>query len=459
MKRADFFAQLKLHAAAARRPALITPEGEWSYRSLMKAVQERAQRLQDEKCALLLPQSDNSAETVITDLAALWAGVVHVPLPTFFSPAQKASVEHTLLGSGSGAPLPIPADTAKMTFTSGTTGTPKGVCLSAEALLSVAQGIASATDGLGIERHMSALPYAVLLENIAGLYAPLWRGITCVVLPMQSVGLNGSSQFDARVLHEQVERYQANSLILLPQMLRAWSMSLAAQQLRAPRSLELVAVGGAAAGVRLLAQARALGIPAYEGYGLSEGASVQTLNLPGADRPGSVGRPLPHAQVRIGDDGEVEIRGALLSGYIQDPDRPVPEWWPTGDLGVLDEDGYLHIQGRKKNVLITAYGRNVSPEWVETTLKSEPAIAQAVVFGNDQPALSAVLWPLQPTTTDAALEAAVQAANAYLPDYARIAHWVRADLAFSADTGLATANGRPVRERIEATYLPHGELV
>jgi hypothetical protein len=66
---------------------------------------------------------------------------------------------------------------------------------------------------------------------------------------------------------------------------------------------------------------------------------------------------------------------------------------------------------------------------------------------------------LQPTTTDAALEAAVQAANAYLPDYARIAHWVRADQAFSADTGLATANGRPVRERIEATYLPHLELV
>ncbi|MFN7667609.1 MAG: AMP-binding protein, partial [Burkholderiales bacterium] len=314
MKPADFFAQLKLHASTARQPALITPECEYSYGSLLSAVQQQAQHLQDEKCALLLPQSDNRAETVITDLAALWAGVVHVPLPTFFSPAQKAFVEHALLGSGT--PLSIPANTAKITFTSGTTGTPKGVCLSAEALLSVAQSIASATEGLGIERHLSALPYAVLLENIAGLYAPLWRGVTCVVLPMQSVGLSGSSQFDARILHEQVERYQASSLILLPQMLRAWSMSLAAQQLSAPRCLELVAVGGAAAGVRLLAQARALGIPAYEGYGLSEGASVQTLNLPGADRPGSVGRPLPHTQVRVADDGEIEIRGALFSGYV-----------------------------------------------------------------------------------------------------------------------------------------------
>ncbi|MFN6183008.1 MAG: long-chain acyl-CoA synthetase, partial [Burkholderiales bacterium] len=90
MKRADFFAQLKLHASTARQPALITPECEYSYSSLLSAVQQQAQRLQDEKCALLLPQSDNRAETVITDLAALWAGVVHVPLPTFFSPAQKA---------------------------------------------------------------------------------------------------------------------------------------------------------------------------------------------------------------------------------------------------------------------------------------------------------------------------------------------------------------------------------
>jgi long-chain acyl-CoA synthetase len=97
-------------------------------------------------------------------------------------------------------------------------------------------------------------------------------------------------------------------------------------------SLKLVAVGGAAVGAPLMRGAQALGIPACEGYGLSEGASVQTLNLPGAERPGSAGRPLPHARLRVADDGEILIAGSLFSGYLGDP-APVPEWWPSGDLG------------------------------------------------------------------------------------------------------------------------------
>jgi long-subunit acyl-CoA synthetase (AMP-forming) len=104
--------------------------------------------------------------------------------------------------------------------------------------------------------------------------------------------------------------------------------------------------------------------------------------------------------------------------------------------------------GRKKHLLITAYGRNVSPEWVETTLRCQPALLQAAAFGEGQPALSAVLWPVNPLAEDAALQAAVDAANATLPDYARIATWVRGRAAFDAASGLATANGRPQRAAI-----------
>jgi long-subunit acyl-CoA synthetase (AMP-forming) len=180
---------------------------------------------------------------------------------------------------------------------------------------------------------------------------------------------------------------------------------------------------------------------------LSEGASVQTLNLPGADRPGSVGRVLPHARVRLADDGELLVGGALFAGYLGDAEAP-PLWWPTGDLGRIDDEGYVHVLGRKKHVLITAFGRNVSPEWVETALRGEPAVAQAVVFGDGEPALSAVLWPLHGAEPDAALEAAVDAANQTLPDYARVRRWVRARAEFSALTGMATANGRPQRAAI-----------
>jgi long-chain acyl-CoA synthetase len=209
----------------------------------------------------------------------------------------------------------------------------------------------------------------------------------------------------------------------------------------------MVAVGGASVGEPLVLAARARGIPAHEGYGLSEGASVQTLNLPGADRPGSAGKPLPHARVRISASGEIEVAGSLFAGYLGDTAAP-PEWWPTGDLGHIDADGFVHVRGRRKHVLITAFGRNVSPEWVETALRGEAAIAQAVVFGEAQPALSAVLWPTRADLPDTALEAAVAAANATLPDYAQVRQWVRGVAAFTAETGLATANGRPQRAAI-----------
>jgi long-subunit acyl-CoA synthetase (AMP-forming) len=422
---------------------------------------------------------------VTADLAAQDAGTVHVPLPAFFTPAQhahalsEASADALLVrhaaaaafmplgfsiaaGAWQGdegavllrrvvAPNAFPAGTAKITFTSGTTGNPKGVCLDLPGMLSVAQGVVDATAGLGITRHLCALPFAVLLENVAGLLAPLLRGGTCVVLPVARVGLNGSSAFDPAALHDAVIRHAAQSVILLPQMLRAWVAWLQANRLAAPEHLRLVAVGGGTVGARLLLQARGAGLPAYEGYGLSEGASVQTLNLPGADRPGSAGRVLPHARLRIAEDGEIEIGGTLFLGYLGARTAP-PRWWRTGDLGELDADGFLHVRGRRKNVLITAFGRNVSPEWVETALRAHPALAQAVVFGEGEPALSAVLWPSAGDTADTALAAAVAAANAQLPDYARVLRWVRARAPFDAASGMATANGRPRRDAIHLRH-------
>jgi long-chain acyl-CoA synthetase len=349
----------------------------------------------------------------------------------------------------------LPAGTSKITFTSGTTGAPKGVCLRSEALHGVAAGLVQALAPLAITRHLSALPYAVLLENIAGLMAPWAAGATCVTLPLHQVGLQGSSSFDPALFQAAMERWQPDSVILLPQMLRAWVGHLQHGGQRAPDSLKLVAVGGAAVGAGLVQAAQALGIPACEGYGLSEGASVQTLNLPGAQRPGSAGRVLPHARLRVAVDGEILIAGTLFAGYLGDS-AAAPEWWPSGDLGHIYDDGYLHVSGRKTNLLITGFGRNVSPEWVETALRDQPAVLQAVVFGDGEPALSAVLWPTQAATPDARLQAAVDTANATLPDYARVQRWARAGAPFSVDSGLATANGRPQRAAI---WQRHADLL
>lgn len=438
-------------------------------------------QLQARQTRVLATLMDNSVAWVVADQAAAQAGVVHVPLPVFFTAAQ---VQHALQAAGvdtllthpalaaqwpvphepctvAGQPLAwlrlpampvvLPPGTAKITFTSGTTGAPKGVCLSAAGMAQVAEGLVVAMAPLDIRRHLCALPFAVLLENLAGVLAPLRRGATLVTLPLQQLGLVGSSSFDAALFNATVARHQPHSTILLPQMLRAWVGYLQHTRQTAPASLKFVAVGGAAVGEGLLQAARACGIPAYEGYGLSEGASVQTLNLPGADRPGSAGRALPHAQVRVAADGELEVAGSLFLGYLGDT-TPPPAWWPTGDLGRIDDQGFVHVHGRKKHVLITAFGRNVSPEWVETGLRAHPAVAQAVVLGDGEPELSAVLWPMVAGTTDAALQSAVAQANAQLPDYAQVRHWVRAQAPFTAEAGMATANGRPQRQQVLTTH-------
>lgn len=460
------------------KPALDDGRQAWSAEALEGSIASAAKQLRASGTRVLATLLDNGAAFAALDEAAARAGVVHVPLPLFFSPEQLA---HALRAAGADtlaaepalaarwpelpwvgtatagakvalarlphAAVALPPGTAKITFTSGTTGAPKGVCLGADALERVARGLVEAMAPLAIERHLSALPFSLLLENIAGLTAPRLQGATVIAPPLAEVGLAGSSAFDAERFDAALRRHRPNSVILLPQMLRAWCALLARSGRRAPESLRLVAAGGAAVGAPLVRWAQSLGVPVGEGYGLSEAASVQTLNLPGAERPGSAGRVLPHARLRVGADGGIEVAGSLFLGYLGDA-TPVPEWWPTGDLGRIDADGYLHVAGRKSHLIITAYGRNVSPEWVETALRSEGAVAQAVVFGNDQPALGAVLWPTRPDLDDAALQAAVDAANATLPDYARVARWTRGRAAFDAASGLATANGRPQRAAV-----------
>ncbi|MCU0763554.1 MAG: AMP-binding protein [Hydrogenophaga sp.] len=464
-------------ALALQGDGMALRHGELDAHSRTLATRLRAQGIR-----VLATGLDNGPAWVIADRATEIAGVVHVPLPVFFTPTQTAhvlqaaGVDAVLTSPEAPAPWPgangealalaetplrlyrrtaqavkRPEGTTKITFTSGTTGTPKGVCLSSAAMEAVAQGLAQALAPLNIQRHLCALPLPVLLENIAGLMAPLSQGAACTVLPLAQVGLTGSSSFDPARLQAAVLAHEPHSLILLPQMLRGWTAWLQHTGQRAPDSLRMVAVGGAAVGAPTLLAARAVGIPAYEGYGLSEGASVQTLNLPGADRAGSAGRPLPHAQVRVNAEGEIETAGSLFSGYLGSA-TPVPAWWPTGDLGHIDADGFVHLHGRRSNVLITAFGRNVSPEWVETALTTQPGVAQAVVFGEGEPTLSAVLWPWSPAVSDAQLQAAVLDANQQLPDYARIQRWTRARAAFTPDTGLATANGRPRRQAIEALH-------
>jgi long-chain acyl-CoA synthetase len=155
--------------------------------------------------------------------------------------------------------------------------------------------------------------------------------------------------------------------------------------------------GGAPLGARLGHFFRGIGLTVYEGYGLTETSAPSTVNQPDAIKVGTVGRPLPSVGIRIASDGEVLISGPhLFSGYWQNPaatkEAIDPEgWFHTGDLGELDSDGFLKITGRKKEIIVTAGGKNVAPAVLEDTVRAHPLISQAMVVGDQQPFIACLV--------------------------------------------------------------------
>jgi long-chain acyl-CoA synthetase len=148
--------------------------------------------------------------------------------------------------------------------------------------------------------------------------------------------------------------------------------------------------GGAPLGTRLAHFFRGVGIVVYEGYGLTETTAGACVNLEGAQRIGTVGRPVPGVSVRIAEDGEVLLRGGVVfRGYWNNPEATaealVDGWFHTGDLGELDADGFLTITGRKKEIIVTASGKNVAPTVLEDRLRAHPLVSQAMVVGDQRP--------------------------------------------------------------------------
>jgi long-chain acyl-CoA synthetase len=425
--------------------------------------------------------ADNSVSWVLADLALHAGRMVAVPLPGYFTPEQQlhalddAGIEACLTddparylerwpGWSSSASSPqtgltllrrplaqtprpgLPEAVSKVTYTSGSTARPRGVCLAAKDLEVVAGSLAAATASAGVTRHLCLLPLPTLLENIAGVYVPLLMGATCLLPPAAITGMSYGDLDPARLL-ACVSAARPESLILVPELLRVL-VHAAGHGWRVPESLRFIAVGGASVSIELLAAAASLGLPVYEGYGLSECASVVTLNTPAARRLGSAGRPLPHCQVRVAVDGELQVSGVIMRGYLGGTQRPPGAALATGDLGEVDEDGYVYVRGRRGNVFITSLGRNVSPEWVERELLAETGIQQAVVEGEARvgPVALIVASPGTPVA------ARVAAANSRLPDYAQVRRFALLNQPLSLADGLLTANGRPRRVAIRERY-------
>ncbi|KJB92827.1 AMP-binding protein [Skermanella aerolata] len=436
----------------ASRPALEGMGMLLGYGELCEQVKRKADSLRGLHArtggVMAITMIDSPA-WIVTQLGCLLAEVPLLPIPPFFTEAQRRHALQDagaawLLDDGQAAPVatgisprPFPAGTSLITYTSGSTRTPKGVCLGADHLETVASSLVELL-GAQAGKHRTLLPLAVLLENIAGVHVSLLAGACCHVAP---VAQDGPSIWQA------LESSQATTCILVPEMLKR----LLSVRKPLPH-LRFAAVGGAKVAPALLEEAHARGIPVFEGYGLSEAGSVIAVNTPEASRRGSVGRLLPHVRLHPASDGEIMIEHPRMLGYLGAEGSGeagcVPNPYPTGDLGRIDGDGFLYLTGRAKNVLITGFGRNVFPEWVESELLAEPAIAQAMVFGDGEAALMAVI------VARSAAEAgrAVEQANLRLPDYARVGRWLLADEPFTPQNGQLTGTGRPKRDAIAARY-------
>ena len=211
-----------------------------------------------------------------------------------------------------------------------------------------------------------------------------------------------------------------------------------------------------------------LGLPVLQGYGQTEASPVISANPPGRSKIDTVGPPLPGVGVRIAEDGEILVRGdSVMLGYWDDPEATsrtiIDGWLYTGDIGELDQDGYLKITDRKKDIIVNSGGDNISPQRVEGLLSLSPEIGQAIVFGDRKPFLVALVVPDPefsslvpnrdtPSETRARISDAIQRTNQSLAQIERVRNFLIIDEAFSVENRMMTPTMKLRRGVIREHY-------
>jgi len=327
-----------------------------------------------------------------------------------------------------------PDDTAMIIYTSGTTGRPKGAMLTHKNILSLTDSFVNANPFYETDEMLSYLPLAHIYENIVSLFQAVWAGgtvnfvesidtlaqnlrevspsIFCSVpriwekfvsmieirmsdsTPLKRLMYRGAVKVGLRYIRTSKgskERFWW-SLIYWPLY---WLVLYHLKRQLGFERVRMAVCGAAPASPELFEYYNALGIPLREGYGQTESTgviAVQRLNRP---RWGYVGEPIPGMDVKIAEDGEILARGpSVFKGYFKDPELTAETirdgWLHTGDVGAVD-DGFLKILDRKKDILITAGGKNITPAFIENKLKFSPYIQDAVVVGDGRKYLVALI--------------------------------------------------------------------
>lgn len=338
-------------------------------------------------------------------------------------------------------------DVAQLMFTSGTTGDPKGVILTHRNLMS---NVMSCRDMVPVDsdsRLLSLLPLSHMMEQTGGLLVPLSRGAS-VVFPTSR---------QPRILFKTMQRDRITNLVIVPQALdllmsgierevrakgkeKQWRFMLRvapflpiALRRRLFREvhnqfgghLKYLISGGAYLNPAVEQKWAALGITVLQGYGATEASPVIATNTFKQSRLGSVGKTLPGVTLKLAEDGEILVKGDNITpGYWQNPEATaaafVDGWYQTGDLGYLDQQGFLHLKGRKKDLIVLDNGQNVYPEDLETLLNQQAAVKDSVVVGlpNDRGVTRVHAALLMEENGDAA--ESVSSVNKLVSDHQRI---------------------------------------
>ncbi|MFF5204750.1 AMP-dependent synthetase/ligase [Streptosporangium sp. NPDC000396] len=328
------------------------------------------------------------------------------------------------------------ADLATIVYTSGTTGKPKGCRLTHDNLLFTARNVASGPleplfyvhDGAALLflplAHVFARMIQIVLVETGTLLAhtPNMKNVAPDLQSFRPTFLlgvprvfekvyNGAEQKAAKEGKGKIFHAAAATAIAWSRAESAGGAGLGLRlkhalfdklvygKLRAATGGRLSAAvsGGSALGERLSHFFRGVGIEVFEGWGLTETSAPSAVNMPGANKVGTVGKPFPGVTIGIGDDGEVLVKGRhVFDGYWND-DKATADvidadgWFHSGDVGELDKDGYLRITGRKKELLVTAAGKNVAPAPMEDRIRAHPLVSQAMVVGDDKPFVAALI--------------------------------------------------------------------
>ncbi|MBE1575681.1 AMP-dependent synthetase/ligase [Amycolatopsis roodepoortensis] len=415
-----------------------------------------------------------------------------------------------------------PDDPLSMIYTSGTTGDPKGVVLSHRNAIYQAVAVQKLHDSPMHATNIAYLPLAHIAERELSIYMPIvWAGhVHTVADPTGVVGALGQvhpkSFFGVPRVWEKMVAGLKNLLGSLPEEKRngliaanellqqgyklrsdgkevppelaekiAQTDAAVLAPVRAMLGLDQIEVassGAAALPVEILYFIAGLGVEIQEVWGLSETTGAVTSNTPSAFKAGSVGRPLEGIEVKVAEDGELLVRGAIVFlGYLQadgtiKPDVDADGWLATGDIGTIDERGFVTITDRKKELIITSSGKNIAPTKIEGLLKEHPLIGQAVAIGEKRPYVTALIvvddeiapgWATangiqlaegeslaDNAEVRAEIEKAVEAANARLARIEQIKRYHVIPKAWTPESGEVTPTLKLKRRIINDRYAP-----